>query len=169
MKAFWRKPQRPPKIDLSIKGELKIKMEKPPCYDNVCGAFGIKPAAYFTYGDTIYLVDVPFPPPEIVEHERIHMEQQLAFLPPERRVKGNENEGAALWWGQYLRDPAFRLDQEARAYGRQYAVIAPHVKDRNARFNYLRTLGTSLSGPLYNNIIGLGEAMNLIKTHSGIK
>jgi hypothetical protein len=167
MRTFWKKPQRIKAPEIT--GTLKVSNEKPPVWDDVCVAFGIKPEAYFTYGDTIYNPSNLPLLPDIVEHERVHMEQQLAFIPPERRIKGNENEGAALWWGKYLRDPAFRVDQESRAYGRQYEVICSVVKDRNQRHRYLMALARSLSGPLYNNSIGQVEAMQLIKSFAKIK
>ncbi len=167
MKPFWRKPQRIKAP--AIEGSFKVKIAKPPIWDDVCGAFQIEPVAYFTYGDTIYNPNNLPLLPEIVEHERVHMEQQLAFIPPERRIKGNENEGAALWWGKYLREPAFRVDQEARAYGRQYEVICNATRDRNVRFKYLYALAGSLSGPLYNHSVDRVEATRLIKSFAKIK
>ncbi len=150
-----------------VEGDIKIEVARPPVFDDICVAFGINPInVYFTYGDTIYNPDNLPIPIEIIEHEKVHMEQQLAFIPPERRIKGNESEGAALWWGKYLRDPEFRIDQEARAYAKQYAVIAEIVKDRNRRFNYLRQLASSLSGPLYKSSIGFLSAISLIKKHA---
>ena len=166
MKAFWNRI-RPPK-PLTTTGGFKVKMDKPPIWNEVCVAFGIKPEAYFTYGDTIYCVDVPFPQPDIIEHEKVHMEQQLAFIPPERRIKGNEDEGAALWWGKYLREPAFRVDQEAKAYGKQYAFICETVKDRNKRAWFLAQFAKSLSGPMYHNAVTGVKASKLIKQYSHV-
>lgn len=133
-------------------------MEKPPVWEAVCNAFGIRPAAYFTYGNAIYCVDVPPPPPDIIEHERVHMSQQ-----------SEEGMTPELWWGKFLRDPVFRVEQEAEAYGRQYAFLYPRIKDRNVKVRLLHSLAMSLSGPLYNNVIGVGEASNLIQRQSGIK
>lgn len=141
-----------------MNNETKISFEKPPVYDDICKAFGIIPRnVYFTYGDTIYNPDKLDIPLEIIEHEKVHMEQQ----------KHNDKD-ATLWWGKYLREPEFRLNQEARGYGRQYETICKIIKDRNHRDRYLRQLATSLSGPLYNNIISHIEAMKLIKSFSKI-
>ena len=138
--------------------KFEIKEEKPPIWDNVCAAFKIIPHAIFTYGKTIYNPDKIQIPHDLIEHEKVHMEQQ------------NYNDtDAALWWGRYLREESFRLDQEARAYGRQYAVICQTVKDRNIRSRYLVALAMSLSGPLYNKIIEHSESMKLIKHFSGVK
>lgn len=135
---------------------IKISFEKPPVYDDICKAFNIIPRnVYYTYGDTIYNPDKLDIPPEIIAHEKVHMEQQ----------KYNDKD-AALWWGKYLREPEFRLDQEARGYGRQYEVICGIIKDRNKRNKYLFQLAKSLSGPLYNNIISHSEAMKIIKSFS---
>lgn len=138
--------------------KIKISFEKPPVYDSICRAFNIIPRnVYFTYGDTLYNPDKLNVPPEIIEHEEVHMRQQ-----------NYNNEDASLWWGKYLREPEFRLNQEARGYGRQYEVICDIIKDRNQRNKYLFQLATSLSGPLYNNIISHSEAMKLIKSFSKI-
>lgn len=150
--------------------DIKISMSKPPCYDDVSVAFGIRPQAYFTYGDTIHCVDVPPPPPDIIEHEREHMKQQLAMLGPDTEpTPENYIEGAELWWGKFLRDEAFRVDQEAKAYGKQFRWIATRTTNRQARFAYLQAFAQSLSGPLYNNSIDFMSAMHLIRQHSGIK
>lgn len=135
---------------------IKISYEKPPIWDAICATFKIIPKnVYFTYGDIIYNPDKLEIPIDILEHEKVHMEQQ----------KHNETD-AALWWGKYLREPEFRLDQEARGYGRQYEVICGIIKDRNKRNHLLIQLAKSLSGPLYNNIISQSEAMKLIKSFS---
>lgn len=130
----------------------------PPCYDAVCGMLGARISnVYFTYGTTIYNPDNLPVPEDIIAHESVHMEQQ-----------GFTEEGAALWWGKFLRDPAFRIDQEAEAYGAQYRFICKGMKDRNKPFRVLASLANSLSGPLYQNSVSHGDAMILIKQKSGI-
>jgi len=149
---------------------VKISTTKPPCYDSVVLAFGIRPQAYFTYGDTIHCVDVPLPATDIIEHEREHMKQQLAMLGPDAEpTPENYIKGAELWWGKYLRDEAFRVDQEAQAYGRQLRWIAKGTKNRQVRFGALQAFSRTLSGPLYNHVTGFMAAMQLIRQHSGVK
>ncbi len=155
MRRFWDR-KKPIVVDYDG-GEVKILVEKPPVWDSVCTAFKINPVAFFTYGDTIYNPNNLNVPIEIIAHEKVHMEQQ-----------NYNDKDAALWWGKYLRDPQFRLEQEAKAYGKQYSVICSGTKDRNARFNYLTILAKSLSGPLYNNMATFNEAINIIKQNSGI-
>jgi hypothetical protein len=153
--SFWNKIKR---NKIETIGDVKVRYEKPPIWDNVCIAFGIKPVnVYFTYGDTIYNPDKLEIPVEIIEHEKVHMEQQ------------NHNDtDAAIWWGKYLRDPIFRIDQEARAYGQQYKTYCSVVSDKNQRARYLFIIARSLSGPLYQNSISHSEAINLIRKFSGI-
>jgi len=156
MKRFWNR--RKPIVVNYDGGEVKVLVEKPPVWDSVCTAFKINPIAFFTYGDTIYNPSNLNLPIEIIAHEKVHMEQQ------------NHNEkDAALWWGKYLRDPQFRVDQEAKAYGKQYAVICSGLKDRNERCRYLTLLARSLSGPLYDNAVSFQTAMQLIKEKSGVR
>jgi len=154
-KAFWNK-KKPSKIKKN--DSIEIKVEKPPIWNDVCAAFNINPQAYFTYGEVIYNPsDLPVPP-DIIEHEKVHIKQQKADgMTPE------------LWWGKYLRDPQFRVEQEAKAYGRQYQFICYHNKDRNAQSHLLIELANSLSGPLYNNVISQSEAMTLIRKYAGVK
>lgn len=159
MKNFWKQailPKDEPKEDKTVDG-IMIKFEKPPIWDSVCAAFAITPSAYFTYGRTIYVVNQPYPPDDIIVHEKVHMRQQ------------EEAGGPALWWGKYLRDSKFRLLQESEAYGEQYKAICKKVKDPNAKFRILQQLSKSLSGPLYKNAVGIIEASGLIKEYSGLK
>jgi hypothetical protein len=137
---------------------MRIINEKPPVWDSVCATFGIQPVnVLFTYGDIIYNPDAVNIPDHIIVHEEVHEEQQKRDgMTPE------------LWWGKFLRDRDFRLDQESEAYGVQYAFICKYVKDRNQRHKFLHQLATTLSGPLYERCIGLIEAMKLIKERANV-
>ena len=153
-RAFWRKPER--RSEIIIEGDIKVVNDKPPIYDDVCGAFSIRASAYFTYGDTIYTVNVPYPPPDIIVHERVHMEQQKEMTPE-------------LWWGKFLRDPEFRIDQEARAYGEQYKLLYESTTNRDLRVRHLWAMANVLSGPMYNKATTHENAMKLIKKYAGVK
>jgi len=146
--------EAPPETRTMIDG-VKISYEKPPIFDAVCNTFQINPECYFTYGDTLYNPSRLPIPPEIIAHEKVHMKQQ----------NYNDND-AAIWWGKFLRDRDFRIDQEARAYGRQYEYIKYHVKDKRVTENYLDQLTKSLSGPLYGRCIEFDKARKLIKKYS---
>lgn len=137
-----------------------IKNEKPPIWDNVCAAFKINPAnTLFTFGDIIYNPDgIPHLADHLITHEEVHAKQQTEDgMTPE------------LWWGKFLRDHSFRLEQEARAYGAQYAFICKSVKDRNQRYKILWDLAGILSGPLYANCTSRQGAIRLIQGFAGVK
>lgn len=139
--------------------KVKILIERPPVWDAVCNAFQINPAyALFAYADRIYNPGDIYVTYDLIVHERVHFEQQ-----------GGTDEGAALWWGKFLRDPEFRVQQEAEAYAGQYRYLTTLHKDRNKRFDIRRALARSLSGPLYNNVIGTSEAERFIHKLSGVK
>jgi hypothetical protein len=155
---FWKKNPRKHEVP-TPEGPFKMSYDKPPVWDSVCLAFKINPtSAIFTYGDTIYNPNKLNLTADLVEHERMHMAQQE-----------HSDEGAALWWGKYLRDADFRIDQEARAYGRQYDVICKVITDRNQRNRVLMDLARILSGPLYNKVVNVNTAMTLIKSFSKLQ
>ena len=136
-----------------------IIKEKPPIWDAVCATFNIRPVkAFFTYGDTIYNPDGINIPDHIMVHEQVHQEQQT-----------REGMTPELWWGKFLRDKDFRIDQESEAYAVQYAYVCDNVKDRNQRYKFLYQTAKSLSGPLYDHCIGQMEAIALIKNRANIK
>lgn len=134
----------------------KISTEKPPIYDAVTLAFGNEPkTAIFTYGDTIYNPNNFKLADHIIEHEKIHIEQHAKYPG-----------GPAEWWNRYLSDDAFRLDQEARAYGRQYSFCCQKGISRQQKRALLKGLGKILSGQLYNKLLPLEDAKELILKHS---
>jgi hypothetical protein len=146
---------------------MKIKNEMPPMWNSLAQAFKINPMhAIFTYGDTIYNpsgIDLDARP-DLIAHEEVHEKQQTADgMTPE------------LWWGKFLRDPKFRMEQEAAGYAAQYAFICNHpdkrhrASGREQRFKVRWQLAGSLAGPLYNHCIGHNDAEALIKKLSGIK
>ena len=137
-------------------GEIKISNEEPPIYKSVCKFLGYKDVqAFFTYGDTLYNpAKLPIPN-DIKVHEKVHMRrQQIGDMTPE------------LWWGKWLRDEKFRINEEAVAYGSQFRALKKTHKDRNHQCRILHDLARSLSGDLYGNVISHGEAMLLIKNYS---
>lgn len=148
---------------------MKIVIDKPPIYDAIV-ANGMHPHArtIFTYGDTIYnpgnvdIVD------HLIEHEQTHYDQQMRPLAPQDRTTSHMADAADAWWGRYLIDPYFRIEQEVEAYANQYAYICATVRDRNRRHKILWDLATSLSGPMYGSVISHFDAMHMIKTKAKI-
>ena len=134
----------------------QIKHKKPPrkIWKAVVKA-GMNPnpeTVIFTYGDTIYVPSGNPLPEDLIEHESLHTKQQ-----------GDDPDA---WWERYIKDEDFRIDQEAKAYGKQYAYLCKQHKDRNAQARILMNLARILSGPLYGNVLKHSEAMKLIKDFS---
>lgn len=140
--------------------DFKVVIGKPPVFDMVALAFQINPInALFCYGKTIYNPSGMIIPQYLIEHEKVHMEQQ-----------GFTDQGAALWWGKFLRDPEFRINQEAQAYGRQYQFMCETMKQYHgidAKLHLRSELARILAGPLYNYCVSHSEAMGLIKKYAG--
>lgn len=137
---------------------MRISAEKPPIYEEAKKLFNLKEGqgTVFTYGDCVYNPDGIDMPEHLIVHEMEHAKQQE-----------HNDTVAGLWWKRVLADPAFRVDQEARAYGAQYAYIRKRVKDRNKCSGYLLEMSQMLSGPMYGNCVSRQEAQRLIRLYSG--
>lgn len=145
-------------IENTTEHPLKLKFDKPPIWDNACALFEINiNTVLFTYGDTIYIPGGRMPTEDLIEHERTHMKQQ-----------NYNDKDAALWWGKYLRDPQFRMEQEVEAYAQQYKHLCKGIKGREQRFRVRRTLGQQLSSPLYKCPCDLMTAMTLIDKKANV-
>lgn len=132
-----------------------IKNEKPPIYNEAHAHFEIDDSeTIYTWGDTIYNPGRINVVPELIEHESVHMQQQEEIGGPE------------IWWRNYFENPAFRLQQEVEAYGRQHNYFCTKVKDRNRQAKHLWTLAQALSSPLYKLELGHIEAQKLIRQAS---
>ena len=106
---------------------MKTSSEKPPMWDECCTKFGAENLenAIFTYGDTVYNVKEPLSK-QMEAHEAIHMKQQ-----------GDEPE---KWWTKYLVNETFRINQEAEAYGAQYAYVCKMTTNSRDRARILMTM-----------------------------
>ncbi len=132
---------------------MEIINKEPPHFKEIKMVFdleGIKPV--FTYGDKIYNPMNLKIPDHVIEHEKVHAEQQK-----------HSTFWARLWWKKYLKNPQFRLNQELEAYKVQYQFAKKLIKDRNALARFLNQIAQDLSGKMYGNVISCGEAMNKIK------
>lgn len=142
-----------------IQKGVTIIVDKPPVWNSVVNTFNVLPKnTIFAYGDVIYNPDDIDIQDYLLEHEKVHFKQQ-----------GNTKNGAALWWGKFLRDSDFRVDQEVEAYAHQYNQMCKATKDRNQPVKILFHLATTLSGPLYNYSIDTGDAMKRIKERAKTK
>lgn len=129
---------------------MEIVIGNPPIYNAIIGA-GLRPSAttIYTYGDKIYNPNNIFIPDHLMVHEAEHSRQQGA--------------DPDYWWGRYLSEPYFRLAEEIKAYHAQYVFACHKHKDRNTRVRFLWQLASSLSGPMYGNIISQITAERMIK------
>jgi hypothetical protein len=100
---------------------------------------GMKPTetTIFTWGSTVFSTGRI--PTDLLTHETVHMRQQEGFLGPLR------------WWVRYARDPEFRFEQEAEAYGLQTRFIRERLQPRLA-LRALFEIADTLAGPMYGNI-----------------
>jgi len=129
---------------------MKIIKDYPPNYEQICAAIpGVRSikTAIFTYNGCLYNPGNGNIPPELMAHEETHVKQQV---------------DSDHWWGQYLHDVDFRLDQELEAYRVQYAYAVKHC-DRSYRRNLLNFISKSLAGKLYGNLVSKEQAKELIK------
>lgn len=128
---------------------MNIVVGYPPNIEKIKKAFNPPATVVFTYGNTIYSPGSPIIPDDLMVHEETHTKQQ-----------GNNPDA---WWDKYIADPIFRLAQEVEAYQNQYRKFCALNKDRNIRVKFLYRIASDLSGPIYGNIIGMSEALSLIK------
>lgn len=131
---------------------MQIIKDYPPIYQAIIDA-GMNPheGVIYTYGDAIYNPNGIELPDHLIKHEETHSRQQRSDVD--------------AWWGRYLIDPYFRIDQEVEAYAVQYKFICQTMKDRNQRARVLTDFARTLSGPLYGNIIGHQAAFKMIKSN----
>ena len=134
--------------------DMKIEVKKPPVWDEVHKHFEIDDErTVYTWGDTICNPANLSLNQELIDHESTHARQQIAIGGPE------------IWWGKYLIDSDFRLQQEAEAYSNQYISFCSRVKDRNRQAKYLWLLAETLSSPMYKVNVHLMDALKLIKSY----
>lgn len=129
---------------------MKIIKELPPIYEDILAA-GMLPThgAIYAYGDTIYNPSGGFISDHTIAHEETHCRQQ--------------GDDPNAWWGRYLDDQYFRINQEAEAYAYQFKFLCQTVKDRNQRDRILQDMARVLSSPTYGSVIGHMNAYITIK------
>jgi hypothetical protein len=126
---------------------MKVSDQLPPNFGDISAKFNIAGLnAVFTYGDTLYNPTGLEISDDLMVHEEVHAKQQV-----------NPEE----WWGRYLTDPEFRIEQELEAYRAQYASLKD--RPRPERRWYLREFAKNLSSRLYGGVINKAKAEELIK------
>lgn len=137
---------------------MDVVIGKPPVWEEANKLFKLeelKLDTVFTYGNTLYNPSGHSIPMDLYAHEQTHAHQH-----------NHDDTVAKLWWKRYLEDPDFRVEQEAEAYGAQYAFLCKREKDRNKRAQMLWTLAQALSGPMYGGVITHSLAMRKIRDYA---
>lgn len=123
-----------------------LAYRRPPFFWLICLFVGTPPAtAVFTYGSTVYVPSGHPMPDALIEHERVHREQQ-------GRVPW-------LWWARYLLDRRFRLRQETAAYRAQLRWFRSRRIPSAVALSHMASF---LSGPLYGHLTSYDEAWRAI-------
>lgn len=126
-----------------------VSHDFPPNYKEIEKAFHPASNTVFTYGNTIYSPHFHFQlPDDLIFHEEVHSKEQ--GINPH------------FWWEKYILNKEFRLQQEVKAYRRQYRHYLLH-HDRNDAYFFLNRIAMDLAGSNYGDMIKYQEALKLIK------
>lgn len=132
---------------------MNIVVDYPPNIEEIRKSFDFnEKITVFTYGDNLFNPANRTIPEHLIIHEATHQAQQTEY-----------NGGPAAWWGEYIANPKFRLEQEVEAYSNQFNYIKDTTKDRNAHYQYLHKFAKDLSSKMYGNIVTYSDAVNLIR------
>lgn len=130
--------------------DVDIRVGYPPNINQIRKAFRLTGGEIFAWGTTIYSPSGPKVSAALVAHETVHFRQQA------------EAGGPEAWWGRYLAEPAFRLDQEMEAHIEEFRVYS-EAHGRQERRRYLDWLGKRLASPIYGGVITRKAAKARIK------
>lgn len=125
-------------------------------FPQVVGRQGI----LYAWGDRVYNpsgVNVPW---WLHEHEETHGKRQLAGTV----LRHGEDSPVNAWWDRYIRDATFRLEEEIPAHQAEWRVFKSIKLNHKDQKTYLASMAQRLSGPLYNNMISLADAIKEITT-----
>ncbi len=136
--------------------EVEIVYDYPPNIAEIIKEFPMAAThkgVVFAYGDKIYAPTLdqtkPFPA-EILAHERIHCERQLAI-------------GVELWWQFYIKDYNFRYKEELLAHRVEYSFLRKLYPGKKNKIQVLDHVARKLSNPLYGSMVSLKKAKEDLK------
>jgi hypothetical protein len=132
---------------------MEIIMARPPNFDAIVKVFpeARNHGVIFSWGRRIYSPSSEYVSPQLKAHEAVHGQRQ-----------GDTETAILAWWGKYLTDPQFRLDEEVPAHRAEYQTFKQLNKDRNLQHRFLQGCAGRLSSALYGNMISLAEAKKLL-------
>lgn len=132
-----------------------VKAWPPNSVELAAANYDITGGCIFTWGDIIYNPDGVEIDGMLRAHESVHRQQQ------------EEMGGPEIWWEEWKLNPAFRAEQEAQGYGKQYAYFCRIEKDRNRRDKYLRRLCEHLASGTYQLKMSGADARAAILKRAG--
>ena len=127
----------------------------PPNFEDIAAVFPAarNPGVIFTYGERIYNPGGAPIQPKLKAHVAVHSQRQ--------------GYAVDLWWYKYLRDPAFRLEEELLAHRAEYRAFKGSCRDRNEVSRALHDAAARLSSALYGNMISYMDARRFIVVTPG--
>lgn len=133
---------------------MKIIKAYPPNFSLLSKHFPIKgkPGILYAWGDVLYNPSGVKVTPWVMAHEEVHGMRQLPM-------------GLDNWWKWYIGDSPFRLAEELLAHRAEWQSFkTEHVFDPGVFriLNYLNTISTRLSSPLYGSLLSFEEAKRRI-------
>lgn len=127
---------------------MKTNHEVPLVFHKLKEKFGVKWGSIIIayYPDIYCAIDIP---EQKYVHEKVHLDRQKLM-------------GVGEWWGRYLSDDAFRLNEEVLAYRVEVEWIKKNVVTRNERRYLLNKIYTDLSSYVYGHIVSKDKAKKLL-------
>ena len=127
-----------------------IVYDWPPNISQIRAVLPVTERNIFAYANQIYNPGRQTLPVWLIEHEKVHFQQQADI-------------GVRKWWDRYLSDVEFRLNQEMPAHRREYFEFCKVNADRNSRSMYLQQMARRLAAPMYGSIITVAKAIKEIR------
>ena len=127
---------------------MQVKISMPPNADAIRKVFPIdgRPLLFAYYPD-IYNPSGTEITPELIAHEKVHLDRQ--------------KENPELWWEFYLGKPEFRFHEELVAHQAEYAYVK-HNYNRQRRRAMLSMISERLASSLYGGLTTKRKAKELI-------
>jgi hypothetical protein len=137
--------------------EIITVTDRPPNFEAIRAVFpgACGEGVVFAYGNTIYNPSGLKLPPELVAHEIVHCERQLAM-------------GVEAWWDRYLVDGQFRFEEELLAHIAEFkSIMSKYSYKKHAigrvRQKAIEHVAHKLAAPLYDRMVTVHQAITAIR------
>lgn len=122
--------------------QYPIINDRPPIFEKILAAFpgADNPNVLFAYDGAIYNPGAHKLPPELIDHESVHLDRQKEI-------------GADVWWEQYINDGSFRYEEEYLAHLAELKSIVARMPNAKSRDNAVDHITRKLVAPLYDHKI----------------